>query len=520
MRPFFLSGGLRHTTFPRRLALLASAALGALAACTDSNVPFFTAPTSVPNSPAGIQNAIGGVFASLRSDIGSTEYGFLFIMGDYARDGAPFLNTNPLTISYPLGLNVTPNAEGGIWAQEFQNISEARQVIATIPNVAPTYTAQQAAALVGVVQTLEAYNYMIVLEAHDTLGASIMSVPISASPPPALCMKDVWRYVVTLLDSANTSLGTAGAVAPPLKLPPGFAGVGTSSAPSTAVGSFASFNRALAAKANLELAYAIARSPGGSAPTPTTPGAPDHSALAVAAADIAASAMYNPSVLAPMTPGGFTPGSYAVTLDFSAISGDLPNPINANLGILALLNDFVADVDTANDLRWKAKIVVNSNAVQEPQYNVVASQFQPGMYPSPSSPIPLVREEQLVLWNAQIQMGLGNYAQALTLVNLVRTTVGGLPALPGSVASSYTSIRDSLMKEQRISTTYEMSEDRTIAIRMYGLAAVADTTWGTPGSPNEDARVTTGDFHTTINPVPTAELNGRGGTWTTTCSSP
>jgi hypothetical protein len=517
MKPFVLNSGSRQRTFALRLALWATTTLGAAAACTDSNVPDFTAPTSVPNSPTGIQNAVGGLFASLRNDIGSTEYGFLFLMEDYARDGAPFLNTNPLTISYPLGLNVTPASEGAVWPQEFQNISQAVQVIGTIPNVVPTYSTQQAASLVGVVQTIEAYNYMMVLEAHDTLGASILSVPIAASPPQALCMKDVWQYVVALLDSANASLTSAGTVAPPIKVPPGFAGVSLSSGPSTAVGSFASFNRALAAKANLELAYAVARSDGGNAPTPSTPGSPAPAALAAAAADIAASGMYNPTVLAPNVVGGFTPGPYAVTLDFSAISGDLSNPVNANLGILAQLNDFIADVDTASDLRWKTKFVVNANPVQEPQYNVVASPFQYGMYPTPGSPIPLVREEQLVLWNAQIQMGLGNYVQALSLVNQVRTAVGGLPAFPLSVASSYTSIRDSLMKEQRISTTYELSVDRTIAIRMYGLAAVADTTWGTAGHPNEDPHVTTGDYHTTINPIPTAELQGRGGTWSTVC---
>jgi hypothetical protein len=27
------------------------------AGCTDQNVPFLTAPTSIPNSPTGIQNA-------------------------------------------------------------------------------------------------------------------------------------------------------------------------------------------------------------------------------------------------------------------------------------------------------------------------------------------------------------------------------------------------------------------------------------------------------------------------------
>ncbi len=62
------------------------------------------------------------------------------------------------------------------------------------------------------------------------------------------------------------------------------------------------------------------------------------------------------------------------------------------------------------------------------------------MYPSTNSPIPILRDEGLTLMAAQIQMGLGNYTKALALVNLVRTIVGGLPALPASTASSYTSV--------------------------------------------------------------------------------
>ncbi len=40
----------------RWMSLGIAAAVVAVAACADSNVPFFTAPTSVPNSPGGIQN--------------------------------------------------------------------------------------------------------------------------------------------------------------------------------------------------------------------------------------------------------------------------------------------------------------------------------------------------------------------------------------------------------------------------------------------------------------------------------
>jgi len=76
------------------------------------------------------------------------------------------------------------------------------------------------------------------------------------------------------------------------------------------------------------------------------------------------------------------------------------------------------------------------------------------------------------------------------------------------------------MKEQRSSMVWESSADRVIALRMYGLAAVADTTWGTIGHANEDPSVTTGDTHITLEPIPATEIDGRGGSFVTTCTSP
>src|SRR6185437_728154 len=187
----------------------------------------------------------------------------------FSRDGAIFNNADATLLQFSLGVFPPPAFESGIWAQEYTNIRQAQQVLSTIPNVTPSYSAPQAAAIAGVAQTLEAYNYMLVAEAHDTLGLAILPSALTAAQvAPAVCLSDAWAYIVALLDSANTALNAAAAVPPPLKIPPGFGGVSHASGPGSTVGSFASFNRALAAKANLELAYAIARGPGGAPSTP------------------------------------------------------------------------------------------------------------------------------------------------------------------------------------------------------------------------------------------------------------
>jgi starch-binding outer membrane protein, SusD/RagB family len=513
--------------------------LYASAACYDSNVPYLTAPTAPVPTPSGVDNDVSGLFAASRIDMTIGISGFLSIAVGMARDGAIFTFTEPRTVLYPLGVEPMPSTSGSIWPQEYTNIRQAQQILAILPTVTPAYTSVQTASITGVVQTLMAYNYMLVAEAHDTLGIALLPANITLSSlPPGVCNRDAWSEITALLDSGEKNLETAGSLAPTsvLKLPTGFLGVGTASGPPTTLGSFASFNRALAAKAHMEWAYAIARSSGASAPTPTSPGSPNVDALTAAMADLDSSAMFDSTgaALSPTSPGGFIPSARVVTHDFSGLTNDVPNPVAANISTIAVLRDFLADVDTAHDLRFKAKFIINPYPVQEPTYNPAAliTAFDPAtgrdstysytynMYPTESSPMPILRDEGLTLIAAQIQMGLGNYAKALTYVNLVRTTVGGLPAFPGSVASSYTSMRDSLMKEQRVSTTWESSADRTIAIRMYGLAAVADTTWGTPGHPNEAPGVSSGDTHITLEPIPIAETNGRNGTFTTTCTSP
>ncbi len=58
-----------------------------------------------------------------------------------------------------------------------------------------------------------------------------------------------------------------------------------------------------------------------------------------------------------------------------------------------------------------------------------------------------------------------------------------------------------------------------IAIRMYGLEAVADTTWQAKAGPDAAtaAAVNSPDYHTTIATVPEQELLSRGGTWNLQC---
>ena len=480
---------------------LGSLVLASSVACKDSNIPFYTSPTSISNSPDGIQNAVTGLIAASRQDVGN----YIFYMTMFARDEANIQEDNPQNTLNGLGLDAIPPAQDIAWDNLYLSIGAAINVINAVPNVVPAYTAPQAAAVVGFAQTMEALNLMILAETRDTLGIPVHAVT-SGGVGPVYCNKDVWAQIVAELDSANNSLQAAGSIPLPVKLPAGFSSVNTTAAPSTTPGSFAAFNRALAAKAGLELAYAIARNAAGTAPTPGTSGAPDVNALTRADSAATASALYTPTSLSPEPTGGWTDSPDGVFWDWSAQAGDVVNPLNSAQGVWVTLRTLVADVDTINDLRWKAKFGPNPFGLQLAQYDSITVRTLYTAYAATSTPIPIIRSEGLVLDRAQIQLGLGNFAEAITLINNVHQSVGGF-ATPLTIASTYTAVRDSLMKEERISTVFESSNDRTVSIRMYNLEATADTTFGTR------------DLHTTVIPVPAAEIQGRGGQYTVTCPS-
>jgi hypothetical protein len=501
-------------------AIVSGALVLTLGACADSVVPYFTAPTSVPTSATGIQDAVTGLFSASRND----QHYFLIYTSAMARDALVFLSFDPGFVTELAGNQPPSNSDYTselVWNNEFTDAKQANEIVAALANV-PAFNAAQAAAITGMMQTIKAMNFMWLAETRDTLGIPIYAVVNGESSPP-YCNKDVWAYIVALLDSGNAELNTAGSIPLPVLVPAGFSSVGQTAGPSTVQGSFAAFNRALAAKAGLELAYAIARTPsgGGAAPTPTSAGTPDPNSLTRADSAMTASALYNLSGIVPPVNGPFSLDPYGVYHTYSAQSGDLENPLNIFYTEMAPMWDLVLDVDTANDLRWKNKFTPNPVPLQEPPYNAAGAPYAFVPAATTNGPEPIVRAEELALVRAEIQLGMGNYANAITLINTVHQQAGGF-ATPLSIAPTYTAVRDSLMKELRISTVLDGSVDHIIAIRMYGLPLVSDTTWLATSGPDAVAVAGIGgtptDLHTTISPIPVTETQGRGGNYTLTCN--
>lgn len=500
------SGG--RTRRRTRTVVLVGAAVAAIgtAACKDSVVPNFRSPQVNASSPSGIQYLVTGVVAGSRTDIGVDTW----TLSSFARDMGVFTNTDNRFITEVLGDGTTiPNSDfygTNGWSNAFRIDKDAQFVIDQLPHVVPAYSASDASLIAGVMKTFQAYNMMLDAETRDTVGVPVFGwATPAATPAPIFCVKDVWGSIAAMLDSAEGDLdaGTPGPL--PISLPPGFT-VASMAGPSGTMGTFAGFNRALAAYAKLQWAYGVTRSPGGIPATPSTPGSPLVSALTAADSAIHATFLYNPAALAPANAGDFT-DPLAVYHNFSSASGDVANPITfaaVPLQSLFVLDTVVAEITAGGDNR-AIKLMPNSVAPGQPKYNAVVSKgITIGMYSSPSSPVPIIRNEELVLIEAMIQLGLGNTVNAIAAINAVRTSVGGVAPYAGP--ATYTAVRDQILHELRLSNIAEPGEERVMAMRNYGLQAQLTQTWGTV------------DTHATLLPVPITEAGPRKNKLTPTCS--
>ncbi len=120
-----------------RAALVGAACLFAAAACTDTAVPYFDSPTSVPNTAGGIQNAVTGLFSGTRIDV---EW-YVYYAGSYGRDIFWYLGASANVVYDVAGLkpfDVVKNsiASAEDWDNEYAQIKAANHDhYATLPKV-------------------------------------------------------------------------------------------------------------------------------------------------------------------------------------------------------------------------------------------------------------------------------------------------------------------------------------------------------------------------------------------------
>jgi hypothetical protein len=496
-------------------------------ACKEEFVPDYNAPTAFPHSLAALQNEFTGMFDGPRVDaVTYTE-----LMEGMSRNAGYYTASEVRFVTQWTGMAALDNSSfgGDVWNNEYSAAKVADTVLGIIPTLTLLGNPVPAAnreAMWGVAETFKALDLMYIAEAHDTTGTAINTVgqALGSTLAPILCNKDAWGQIVAMYDSAIDSLNAAGPSA--VVGVPGTGGV-TIQYPNTfsiltgsnggTAGLWAPFTLALRGKARVEYAYALARSSAGTAPTPTSPGSPDQNQLDSAIVDIeAASPIYSSA----LTPGEMVmPNDNGVFNDFSTAPGDRQNSLGTFGKAIFALNDFVADVeftvadtgtspniapDTTYDPRFYAKFAKQPSGPTS-SGSAAASAYGYTNNNTPSTRLAIVRNLELQFVLAQAYLGTGQYANAISVIDNVRTSVAGLPSLAGSISPDYVDVRNFLLSEQRPTLVLDGTGDRNIALREYGMVAVADTTWGAA------------DYKTSMEVIPLAEINGRNGSATVSC---
>ncbi|MDQ6827466.1 MAG: hypothetical protein M3081_01205 [Gemmatimonadota bacterium] len=452
----------------RRIALAVTMAVATAyaAGCKESVVPNLNGPTqdqfSVVNTRAQLQALATGLANADRA-----SHGFeVLVFETIGRDLVRFDPAEPRYISRLLGatLSTSDFIGNSIWGGPYVNIRGVDLMIAAVSastGATPTpLTDAEKQAAIGYANTIKAQLYIRINQTRDTLGEAIMVNP--TSQVPIRCKPAVLAYISSLLDSAATQL-KAGGGAFPFSLPTGFAGFNTPAG-------FLKFNRALKAEVELYRGFSPNETGG-----PTAAPVAANLTTALAVLD---SSYYNP-----------TPSRAALDVGiyhtYSTASGETSNPLfdvsvfRANAKVIT---EPVFGGAEPGDLRVQAKVdtaSTNRQSTSGSGTTLLASRYLLRAPSSPSSPIALQRNEELVLWRALILWGLNRDAEAIQMVNVVRTAAGLPAATVGTLTfaasgyvglSSHQLVLRQILHEVRYSLLFE-SPDRAIFYRMLGIEA-------------------------------------------------
>ena len=325
----------------------------------------------------------------------------------------------------------------GTWGGNYANL----RVIFNLKNVIngqATLSAAQKSAGLGFARTFEALELLYVISTRDSLGAVVQINQNATELAPFVSRDSVYRFILGTLNAGDAELAAGGA-AFPFVLHAGFAGFTTPTA-------FRQFNRAIAARAAV---YYATRGGGATAWTQ-------------AQTAIAASFLNR----TPTNAAAMTAGIYQV---FSTAAGDAQNGVGQNADYL--VHPSYATDRVAGDLRvskWTV-LAVPRNA---PQGLGISTSLAMARYATNTTTVPIIRNEELVLLDAEIRWNTGDRAGAIANLNAVRSVSGGagIGAAAATAASTDAVFVTALLYERRFSLLSE--GHRWVDHRRFGLLAL------------------------------------------------
>ena len=406
----------RSTTLST-VALAAVGLLG-LAGC-DVDVPDLNNPglDQLEENPTatGVAAACTGLLIGTRAGT-SAANGYVSQLGILGRESYNFDAADPRYVGELLAGELQPGSPfgGNFWTAPYANIRLGEIVLDAVDRVAEFDEAQKAA-IRGFVHTIKAMDLLRVIITRDTVGGVIDTDREGVDELGPIASRDeVYTEIARLLDEGAEELAEGGE-AFPFPLSGGYSGFDT---PAT----FLTFNRAIRARV---AAYME-----------------DYDVVMDALAE---------SFIDDM--GSMDLGVYH---SYGVGTGDAPNALT-NPNIFAHTS-IVADaqmngVTDEVDARLTAKIV------QVPEEDAggaqgLTSDLKFTMYASPTAPVPIIRNEELILLRAEAAWAMGDLDAATADLDIVRTVSGGLQPLPATVDTA-DEVEDELLYNRRYSLLFE-----------------------------------------------------------------
>lgn len=427
---------------------------------TDPNNPSLEAATNNPTK-AQLDQVAAGTFASMRTDVDGIVW-YYQITGVIGRE-IYIMSSSDSRYVVPLGVGEFNN-NNFLSTRYFNTYSSARRTARLLAQGAQSsafISEEQRQGYLALANTAEAYDMLVL---SDLLYQNGLRVDVDDPLKPG----KIQPYPVVLaeikkrLDTGAAALAKAGPKLP-FALPPGY-GAGVAQLDFTTPAGFLKFNRALAAR----LAVRAAVLPGGNYQDALT--------------------AVNASFLDPAAP--LTAGP---RFDYGVVSPDVINPLyqvpNSNGGsVIAANPSFLRDIRPGDTRASKVAKRDTISALGQ------LSASEPVLYASNGSPVPIIKNEELLLIAAEANLRLGNRAAAVAAINTVARGYG-LNYAPAASASM-DDVLNEILYQRRYSLYYE--GQRWVDLRRLGKLNQLNV----PGT-NAPEKLTDGTQTTIVQQLPT-----------------
>ncbi len=408
--------------------------------CETLTVPDFNNPglDDVLSNPtrSNVNTLAQGVLIGARAGIGNRA-GYVSELGIFGRESYNFDVADPRFVSELLigPLNGGNGAFGGNhWVNRYNNIRNAQNLLDVLDAAqqAGSFSAEELEALRGFAKTMQALDFLLVINTRESFGAPIaVSGDPTGDPAPIVSESEVFAHITSLLNEAQGNLQSGG-TAFPFQLSPGFSGFGDPS------GSFLAFNRALKARVDVYTG-----------------------SFTDALTSLGASFIDEDPAISL---SGLETGVYHT---YSQGPGDVANGLfDAAQDVIVAHPSIATDVQ-AGDQRLARKVVTIDPVLDQASQGVSTDRGFV-IYTSLGASIPIIRNEELILLRAEANLGLGNLQEALDDINLIRRQSGGLAEIDFATWSGLTDSErlDELLYNKRYSLLFEGL--RWLDMRRYG----------------------------------------------------